>query len=381
MAGRASFSASSIRSSAQFSDHGLPHPRWESATLSGMVSDAVTRVRLHVAPCTQIIPFWHIDTPAGTAAEIRLRAAPEAGAGFSPWVSLARWSSAEPGVSTTLPDQHVHGLRTDADTVTVETTELGGSARVVDLEVRAVPVAEVPVAEANPAAASGAETITVHWIDALTGPAAPPRSEITASAPGGRDIDHRLPAISQHACGTLEGYAQADSWCSPTALTMVMEWLTGTRAGADIAGADVADRPANEDAPARVQPAILGVWDTEFAGAGNWAFNVAWANTCGFDARLDSLDSLREAEELLATGEVLIASVTFTTEQLPEAGYPTNGHLLIISGVTAEGDVRVHDPGRAIADGVRTVYPREAFEKAWLSAEGSGGLVYRIRNR
>ncbi len=348
-----------------------------------MVSDAVTRVRLHVAPCTQIIPFWHIDTPAGTAAEIRLRTAPEAGAEFSPWVSLARWSSAEPGVSTTLPDQHVHGLRTDADTVTVETTELGGPARVVDLEVRAVPVAEAPVAEAHPAAASGAETITVHWIDALTRITAPPRSEITASVPGGRDIDHRLPQISQHACGTLDGYAQADSWCSPTALTMVMEWLVGrdTNAGAGGAGADLADRPANEDAPARVQPAILGVWDGEFAGAGNWAFNVAWANSCGFDARLDSLDSMREAEELLAAGEVLIASVTFTTEQLPEAGYPTNGHLLIISGVTAAGDVRVHDPGRAIDDGVRAVYPREAFEKAWLSAEGSGGLVYRICNR
>lgn len=334
-----------------------------------MSSETADTVRLHVQPCTQIIPFWHIDTPPGITAEIRVRAAAEVTGAFSDWVTVASWSSQGTGESTTLTAQQVHGLRTDADTVIVDTAALGGPARLVDLAVRAVP-----------AARAAAAPVTVHWIDALTRTPARPRAEITASAPRGIDIEHRLPQISQHACGVLDGFAQADSWCSPTSLTMVMEWLSAGGAHAEL-DAHAVSPPAGEDAADRVHPTIRGVWDRTYGGAGNWAFNVAWANGQGFNARLDALYSMREAEELLAAGEVLIASVSFTSEQLPQAGYPTAGHLLIITGVTTAGDVRVHDPGRAIADGVRAVYPREAFERAWLSAEGSGGLVYRLARR
>ena len=55
----------------------------------------------------------------------------------------------------------------------------------------------------------------------------------------------------------------------------------------------------------------------------------------------------------------------------------TNGHLLVISGFTATGDVITRDPA-AEDDGapVRRVYNRAEFERAWLPA--SGGVVYVI---
>jgi len=54
----------------------------------------------------------------------------------------------------------------------------------------------------------------------------------------------------------------------------------------------------------------------------------------------------------------------------------TNGHLLVIVGFTASGDVISDDPASASDDTVRHVYDRTEFERAWLTA--TGGIVYVI---
>ena len=130
-----------------------------------------------------------------------------------------------------------------------------------------------------------------------------------------------------------------------------------------------------------VDPAVVHgvrhVYDPAFRGAGNWAFNTAYAATRGLRAYVTRLRDLTEAERLVAAGIPLIVSVTFRRDELEGAGYDTNGHLLTIVGFTADGDVISNDPNShrvASNEQVRTVYRRDQFERVWLG--GDGGLAY-----
>ncbi len=91
------------------------------------------------------------------------------------------------------------------------------------------------------------------------------------------------------------------------------------------------------------------------------------------------LRSLREAERFVAAGIPLVASVRFRAGEL--TGSPisaTNGHLLVITGFTASGDVVVNDPAAPRNGTVVRTYRRGEFENAWVPK--SGGLVYVVRN-
>ena len=97
------------------------------------------------------------------------------------------------------------------------------------------------------------------------------------------------------------------------------------------------------------------------------------------DSYVTRLRDLREAEDHIAAGVPLIVSIAFGRNQL--AGAPisaSNGHLLVIAGFEADGDVVVNDPAGATNSAVRRVYDRAQFERIWLSA--SGGTAYVIKN-
>ena len=89
------------------------------------------------------------------------------------------------------------------------------------------------------------------------------------------------------------------------------------------------------------------------------------------------LRGMVDLESFVVAGLPLVASVTFTADELTGAGYSTAGHLFVVCGFTSDGDVIVNDPAShqlASNDAVRTVYRRDEFERAWLG--GSGGIVY-----
>ena len=122
---------------------------------------------------------------------------------------------------------------------------------------------------------------------------------------------------------------------------------------------------------------VRRVFDRSYGGAGNWAFNTAYAGTRGLRAYVTRLRDLTEAEAFLAAGVPLVVSVTFREDELDGAGYDTNGHLLTIIGFTAEGDVVSNDPNShrvASNEQVRAVYRRDQFERVWLGSDG--GLAY-----
>jgi hypothetical protein len=164
-----------------------------------------------------------------------------------------------------------------------------------------------------------------------------------------------------------------EAWCSPTSTSMVVAYWG---AAYTPTGAEMSTIPYGDP---QVDYTARYVFDYHYDGAGNWPFNAAYAAGRGLVADVTQLHDLREAEAYIRAGIPLVASIAFTSNKLGGADIKsTNGHLGVIVGFTAGGkQVIVDDPASPTNAGVRHVYDREQFERAWIPA--SGGIVYVIR--
>jgi hypothetical protein len=75
----------------------------------------------------------------------------------------------------------------------------------------------------------------------------------------------------------------------------------------------------------------------------------------------------------------LVTSVSFDSSELDGAGYSTDGHLMVIVGVTKSGDVVVNDPASHLIrsdDQVRVTYKRQQFSNVWIGK--TGGIAYVV---
>jgi hypothetical protein len=215
----------------------------------------------------------------------------------------------------------------------------------------------------------------------------PSVSSVATSSPGTSSaLGKVLPVPSYSQMVHRNEYPQYDgggeAWCSPTSTAMVLAYYDALPPRSDYAWVSHAYQDRVVDHVARM------TYDMNLGGTGNWAFNTAYAASrtgAGFVTRLRSL---RGAQEFIAAGIPLVASVTFSSGQLSGAPITsTNGHLLVIVGFRNNGDVVVNDPAASKRAGVRRTYDRGQFEDAWLkrypsdsSMRGSGGMVYVIRD-
>ncbi|MFJ6956017.1 peptidase C39 family protein, partial [Micromonospora aurantiaca (nom. illeg.)] len=187
----------------------------------------------------------------------------------------------------------------------------------------------------------------------------------------GRVLDVPRYAQRLHAAGETRWGGGGDSWCSPTCVSMVLDfWGTGPTADRYAWVAPPGPRP-------QVVHAARHCYDHAFGGPGNWPFNTAYAATHGVDAFVTRLRSLAEAERFVAAGIPLIVSAAFTAGQVPGLDYDTRGHLMVLAGFTAEGDPVLNDPYAPDDERVRRTVPRGPFESAWQA--GSGGIAYVLR--
>lgn len=137
--------------------------------------------------------------------------------------------------------------------------------------------------------------------------------------------------------------------CSPTSLSMVMEYL-GVK--------ETTEEVAN------------GCFDNGEKIFGNWSYNVAYASERGFDAYVKRCNSINEVLELIEGGKPLIASVkTKEKDELKGApqSYPS-GHLLVIRGITKIDDsiyLVVNDPASPPKENIKRYYRLEQFVKVW----------------
>lgn len=291
-------------------------------------------------PILELIPSWNAETPPGSWIEVRLRA--RVGGRWTGWYALAIWSSDGPSELR----RSVRG-QDDADArVLTDTLALRAPADAFQLslglfaaDARAAPTVSlvtVLASRPSPTARSLARD-GVAWGTVL---AVPERSQMVY--PGGGEV-----------------------WCSPTSTSMVLGYW------ADLLGASGLDRA--------VPVAAAGTYDVVYRGHGNWPFNTAFAAQTGLVGYVSRFSSVGQLERWIEAGAPVVASLAWQPGELANAPIgSTNGHLLVVVGFTADGDVVVNEPAADPRRGqsVRRVYARHQFERLWLRA--SGGAVYLI---
>ncbi|NUR07243.1 MAG: peptidase C39 family protein [Nocardioidaceae bacterium] len=317
----------------------------------------------HAFGATSLLPSWNVDTPDGCWVVVEVRAADESPEGrrWSPWFTLARWADTDAEIhATSLPGQAGDTAKVDTDVVEA----LNGTAWAAS---------QVRLTLVRPVGSTARPRVRLVGLMASAVPCGAP-AEVS---PGGRawGVELPVPAYSQqlHRDAFRRWDRGGRSWCSPTTTSMLLAFHDRLPPAEEYAWVD-----ERVPQPFVVQ-AARRVFDHAYGGAGNWAFNAAYAGRPGTCAFVTRLRSLTEAESFLAAGLPLGATVSFPEEGLTGAGYATDGHLLTIVGFTADGDVICNDPashGIARTDEVRVVYDRAEFERVWLGS--AGGVVYVV---
>ncbi|MGZ4478650.1 MAG: C39 family peptidase [Nocardioidaceae bacterium] len=317
---------------------------------------------------TELVPSWSASTPEGTLVQVQVRGVTEDGTRGS-WDTVANWASGDRVVRrTSLGSQPDDIMRVATDTVETSTGALG------QWQLR-VSLMRTTGSTTSPA---------LDTVGAMTS-RLPQVSSVPTSAPGvARGLVLDVPRYSQmtHAGQYPQYGGGGEAWCSPTATTMVLGYYHALPPPSAYAWVDRSYRDRVVDQSAR------HTYDYAYDGTGNWPFNTAYAAGRTGHAFVTRLHSLREAERFIAAGIPVVASISFGPHQLDGAPISTtNGHLVVIVGFTAAGDVVVNDPAAPRDATVQRTYDRGQFENAWLtrypangSLHGSGGLAYIIRD-
>lgn len=161
-------------------------------------------------------------------------------------------------------------------------------------------------------------------------------------------------------------------WCSPTSLSMVMAYWSNK----------TGKKYLNQTVPTVAR----GTYDYTYGGNGNWPFNTAYASAYGLKASVNRFSSLGQVERWVSRGVPVIASISWnnnsTSTRLSGAAIPaSSGHLVVIRGFDRSGKyIIVNDPAASGNSGVRRVYRRDEFARAWFE-QGSGGVAYLVYPR
>jgi hypothetical protein len=305
---------------------------------------------------TRLVASWSARTPAASWVRIEVRG--HSGAATSSWDTLARWAASDRHLRRTTNS----GQADDLGSVNVDTWVVPDGVTSYQLRVSLV----------RPAGATSPSP-SVDTVGAMAS-LLPDVDDVATSKPGvARGMVLDVPRYSQmvHSGDYAQYGGGGEAWCSPTSTSMVLGYYDALPPASAYAWVT----------PGHVDPwvdhAARMTYDADYEGTGNWPFNTAYAAPLAGHAFVTRLRSLREAEQFIAAGIPLVASIAFGPGELSGAPISSsNGHLLVIVGFTDSGHVVVNDPAASSRAGVRRTYDRGEFEDAWIPA--SGGTVYVI---
>lgn len=153
-----------------------------------------------------------------------------------------------------------------------------------------------------------------------------------------------------------------NQWCSPTCTSMLLEFWSRELGRPEL----------NVTVPATAQ----AVFDPGWGGTGNWPFNTAFAGSFpGMSACVSRCNDLSDLERWVGAGLPAAASVSYALLKGADQSRKGDGHLVVVRGFTADGDVLINDPGVRHSRVQRTV-ARAHFERAWLHSRRTVYLVW-----
>ncbi|QSR29643.1 hypothetical protein CFI00_03810 [Nocardioides sp. S5] len=331
-----------------------PKPR----TVAGRAYEAGTWTSPWAAttfPATSLIPSWEATTPGRSLVRVQVRGRDASGR-TGTWDTVADWSRTNRPVAR----RTWSGQADDLGGVNADTWQSAGG--VTSWQVR--------VTLMRPRGSS--LSVGLERVGAVaSADATAPRPTSEPGPAAGTVLP--VPTYSQmvHEGHYPQWGGGGEAWCSPTSTAMVLGYYgISPRPGGIAAG----------HTDAVVDHTAKMVYDHGYRGTGNWAFNTAYAATLvAGDSYVTRMRDLREAEDQVAAGVPVIISIAFGRGQLTGAPISaSNGHLLVVVGFEADGDVVVNDPAGATNGEVRRVYDRAQLERLWIAA--SGGTAYVIRN-
>ena len=308
---------------------------------------------------TELVSSWNADTPPGTWLQVEMRGVISKAA-TTKWYVLGRWAYGEDTILRT----SVGGQGDANGTVSIDTF-FSKDHPLTSYQLR-VTLYRTPSTTAKP---------RLRLVGAVASDAPNQKPSIPTPLGGAEGITLTVPQYSQeiHAGQYPEYDGGGEAWCSPTSTSMVLGYWGALPPASEWSWVDPSYADPWVDNTARQ------VFDVHYDGAGNWPFNTAYAGGRGLNAFVTQLRGLNEAEQFIKAGIPLVASVAANPNKL--TGFlldkGTNGHLLVIVGFTASGDVVVNDPAAKSDATVQRVYDRAEFERTWLPA--SGGIVYVLR--
>jgi hypothetical protein len=307
-------------------------------------------------PFDELVASWNADTPAGTWIRVEMQA--RGGGRETKFYTMMTWASGD----TDIHRASLSGQQSADGDVDVDKFVRATAASPLDAYRLRVTLYRRTGTEATP---------SVGMLAAMV--SAPFKHEIP-SAFDGKPIQLQVPTLSQeeHAGEFPEYDGGGEAWCSPTSTAMVLGFH-----GAEPSSNEVLAWPGPDYGEPHVPYAARYTYDWSYRGAGNWSANVAYTTRFGLDGFVTRLRSLNEAQQFLTASIPLVASIN---GELPGFLFGrTNGHLLVIRGIDASGNVITNDPAATTNDQVRKTYARADFERVWLG--GSGGIVYVIYPR
>lgn len=308
----------------------------------------VTPVAPSATPFNWAVASWNADTPPGTWIAVEMRALRPGIKGssdtgnpnsYTKWYAMGVWAAGADTLS-----RHSVANQADADgSVDTDTLKLSINAAGVQLR--------VTLCTTDPAVTPSVRRLAVITADSRMADTDFP-ADRTA---WGSDI--AVPERSQMIYGD-----QGAVWCSPTSTSMLMAYWAGQ---------------TNNDALDQSVPAVAAAcYDSVFDGTGNWPFNTAAAAAYGLEAYVTRMQSLAQVEQWIKAGIPVAISISFKTGELtgaPPGDVP--GHLIVVRGFDAKGDVICNDPEFSPPAPVRIVYRRDQLEKVW---RGNGGVAYVV---
>lgn len=324
----------------------LRHVRWDAERGAVELEDGAFIGSLVTAPVqasfpyNEAIPSVNCVCPPGSWVRQYLRLAPDTG-DWSPWMPVGQWGDAPPwgrGLAAA-PE----GYAWNVDIVFAQTPATRAQFRVL--------LARHRERFASPALSllGLATSNTLGDGDLAKRHAGKRGRKISA-------VSLDVPFRSQFA----ENSALARELCSPTSVAMVLEFL-----GLPCDARDVAD----------------AAYDRDYRIFGNWTYNVRAASQFGARGYVTRFRTWPAVYGVLAAGRPIVASIRFTQDELASPPYPfSEGHLLVVRGLTEAGDVITNDPAlRDPEQGNGLVWRREDFTRAWFDHGGVGYVLFGAR--
>ncbi|MEO1534946.1 MAG: C39 family peptidase, partial [Planctomycetota bacterium] len=281
-------------------------------------------------PFTHALVSFNADVPRGAGVQAEV-AVPD-GDGWSPWMMIADWGE--------VPRERL------------TPTRWSGGRIMIDELIADQPLARLRVRVRGFAGSGGAAMPVLDRVDVVVSRRAPER---VLDAAAGRDVRVETPF---RPCEIKDDDGLASRLCSPTSLAMLL-----AQRGA---------RPAYGEL-------IGSVYDARHDLYGVWPRAIQAAYAFGVPGRLHRFGDWAEVRDHLSSVGPIAISMRAAEGEVRGMGYDaSDGHIVVLTGLTALGDAVVLDPAFGTEDEARRVYPADDLSEVWLRR--SRGTAYILHS-